>query len=90
MAWSIPDRLRNHALFAYEAEAAVRIESGLLSTGEVDVPFDARRRLVMSGDAPAPCLIGALQFVDCSFHRTVRRTNSAANKGGSKVDLSEH
>lgn len=34
--------LGNNSLFAYEAKAAVRIESGPLATGDVDVLSDAR------------------------------------------------
>lgn len=38
------------ALFAYEGAAALRIESTMLATGDVDVLYDARRRLRVSGD----------------------------------------
>ncbi|MYH56700.1 MAG: hypothetical protein F4145_01495 [Boseongicola sp. SB0675_bin_26] len=81
--------LGTNALFAYEAKAAVRIESGLLATGDVDVLFDARRRLVMSGGATERGLVGALQSVDRSFHRSSGRTCTAANKDGYMVDLLE-
>jgi hypothetical protein len=39
-----------NALFAYEAAAALPIESTMLATGDVDVLYDARRRLRVSGD----------------------------------------
>ena len=81
--------LETNALFAYEAKAAVRIESGPLATGDVDVLFDARRRLVMSGGATERGLVGALQSVDRSFRRSSGRTYTAANKDGYMVDLLE-
>ncbi len=81
--------LGTNALFAYEAKAAVRIEPGLLATGDVDILFDARRRLIMSGDAKERGLVGALQAVDRSFRRAGGRTCTAANKDGYMVDLIE-
>ncbi len=79
--------LGTNALFAYEAKAAVRIESGPLATGDVDVLLDARRRLVMSGGATERRLVGALQSVDRSFQRSSGRTCTVANKDGYVVDL---
>lgn len=81
--------LGTNALFAYEAQAAVRIETGLLATGDVDVLFDARRRLVMSGEVNEMGLIGALRTVDRSFQRAKNRTHTAANRDGYLVDLIE-
>ena len=78
-----------NALYAYEARAAVRIESGMLATDDVDVLYDARRRLVMSGDVNGRGLIGALQAVDRSFSRARGKTYSAANRDGYVVDLIE-
>ena len=81
--------LGTNALFAYEAKAAVRIESRPLATGDVDVLVDARRRLVMSGSATERGLVGALQSVDRSFQRFRGWTYTAANKDGYMVDLLE-
>ena len=81
--------LGTNALFAYEAKAAVRIESGSLATRDVDVLLDARRRLVMSGSATERRLAGALQSVDRSFQRSSDQTYTAANKNGYMVDLLE-
>ena len=81
--------LGTNALFAYEAHAAVRIETGLLATSDVDVLFDARRRLVMSGDVHEMGLIGALRAVDRSFKRAKNRTYTATNRDGYLVDLIE-
>lgn len=77
------------ALFAYEARAAVRIESGPLATGDVDVLCDARRKLTMSGEFKGRGLIGALQAVDRSFEMAGARTCTAANRNGYMVDLIE-
>ena len=79
--------LGTNALFAYEAKAAVRIESGPLATGDVDVLLDARRRLVMSGGATERRLVGALQSVDRSFRRSCGRACTIANKDGYVVAL---
>ena len=77
------------ALYAYEARAAVRIESGQLATSDLDVLLDARRKLTMSGEIKGRGLIGALQAVDQSFEVAGARTYSAANRDGYMVDLIE-
>ena len=41
--------LGTHALYAYEAAAGVHIEPGLTATGDVDLLFDARKRLAFIG-----------------------------------------
>ncbi|WP_373237416.1 nucleotidyltransferase family protein [Cohaesibacter celericrescens] len=81
--------LGTHALYAYEAQAAVRIDSAMVATGDVDILFDARRRLIMSGDVRKNGLIGALRSVDHSFEKERSRTYTAANKDGYMVDLLE-
>lgn len=78
-----------HALYAYEAKAAVRIESGMLATEDVDVLYDARRRLMVSGDMTERSLIGELRKVDRSFGRPNGRTYTAMNADGYMVDLIE-
>ena len=42
--------LGTNALYAYEAASGVQIESAMLATGDVDVLYDARRKLVIGGD----------------------------------------
>lgn len=81
--------LGTNALYAYEASAAVRVETGLLATGDVDVLYDGRRRLVMAGEINKRGLIGALQSVDSSFQKSSAKTYTAANKDGYLVDLLE-
>lgn len=81
--------LGTNALYAYEAKAALRIETGMLATGDVDMLFDARRRLVMAGGVNEKGLIGALQSVDRSFKKAPNKTYTAATKDGYMVDLIE-
>lgn len=81
--------LGTNALYAYEAQAAVRIDASMVATGDVDILFDARRRLVMTGEVNEKGLIGALQTVDRSFERAKSKTYTAANKEGYMVDLLE-
>ena len=77
------------ALYAYEAKAGVRIEAGLLATSDVDVLYDARRRLRLSGEVDGTGLVGALRSVDRSFRKTLNRPYTAANRDGYMVDLLE-
>ncbi|NHM21119.1 hypothetical protein G0Q02_20835 [Epibacterium mobile] len=81
--------LGTNALYAYEAKAAVRIETSMLATGDVDVLYDARRRLVMSGEVNKNGLVGALKTVDKSFERSKNKSYTASNKDGYMVDLLE-
>ncbi len=81
--------LGTNALFAYEAMAGVRIETGLLATGDVDVLYDVRRRLRLSGEVAGKGLVGALQSVDRSFRKTPNKPYKAANREGYMVDLLE-
>lgn len=49
-----------NALFAYEARAGVRFAAELIATGDVDLPFDYRRRLSLVGRQVKD--IGLLEF----------------------------
>jgi hypothetical protein len=74
--------VRTNALFAYEVAAALQIESAMLATGDVDVLYDVRRRLRVSGDVDEHGLIGVLRQVDRSFSRATNKTYTAANRDG--------
>ena len=76
-----------NALFAYEAAAGGRFESGMLATGDIDLALDARRSLSITSDAPRPGLMAVLQDVDPSFQLLNRGDYRAANKDGFLVDL---
>ncbi|WP_300067669.1 nucleotidyltransferase domain-containing protein [uncultured Ruegeria sp.] len=81
--------LGTNALYAYEAAAGVRIGSDMLATGDVDMLFDARRKLVVGGDVNTKGLIGLLKQVDKTFYKAVGRSYTAANRDGYQVDLIE-
>jgi hypothetical protein len=57
-----------NALFAYEVQAGVQIESGLIASGDIDLLYDARRHLSLAvrgfGNKG---LIGLLRKLDSSF-----------------------
>lgn len=77
-----------NALYAYEALAGVRVESGLVATGDLDLLYDARRRLrfVVRDEINKSGLIGLLKSVDSSF-ASRSRDFRAINKDGYLVDL---
>ncbi|MGX7705390.1 GSU2403 family nucleotidyltransferase fold protein [Methylobacterium sp. Gmos1] len=82
-----------HALFAYERMAGLRIASGHLATGDIDLLFDARARLSLvaealpGGDLGRDGLIGLLRSVDRSFEPTGPQSFRAVNRDGFMVDL---
>ena len=78
-----------NALYAYEAQAGLRIETALLATGDLDLLHDSRRSLVLSGSAGGKGLIGALQKVDRSFRKAPQRSFTAVNGSRYMVDLVE-
>lgn len=76
-----------HALFAYEAASGVIFDSGLTATEDLDLLWDARRRLSLAlVDARAEGVIGLLKKVDHTFEA---RPGSfrAANDDDYLVDL---
>ncbi|WP_269153980.1 nucleotidyltransferase domain-containing protein [Methylobacterium currus] len=82
-----------HALFAYERLAGIRIASGHLATGDIDLLFDARARLSLVAESQPGVdlgregLIGLLRSVDTSFEPTGTGTFRAVNRDGFMVDL---
>jgi len=80
--------LGTNAIYAYEAAAGVRIDSGLTSTEDVDLLLDSRSAMsfVAFDDIEAASLLRILQRVDRSFERT-RQEFRAVNKEGYLVDL---
>lgn len=82
------DVVGTNALFAYERMAGVQVESGLLATGDVDLLFDARRKLKLTGDGmSSEGLLGLLRKADKSFASMGRRSYRAVNADGFMVDL---
>jgi hypothetical protein len=77
-----------NAMFAYEAQAGVQIESGLIATGDIDLLYDARRHMSLAVTGLATeGLIGLLKKVDESFAPLRPRGFRAANRDGYLVDL---
>lgn len=75
-----------HAMFAYEAAAGVIFDEGLTETEDLDLLWDARRRLrIALVDVRAEGVIGILKKVDRSFSRS--RGYRAVNSDGYYVDL---
>jgi hypothetical protein len=77
-----------HALFAYEALSGVLFLSDILATEDIDLLFDARRRLKLkTSGIRREGLLGILRSVDKSFQPVSNDGYRAANKDGFLVDL---
>lgn len=76
-----------NSLFAYEMRAGVLLSSDMLSTGDADFLFDARRSLRLTGNVKAEGVIGLLRKVDKSFKPLAPRSFRARNDDGYMVDL---
>ena len=82
------DIVGTNALFLYERLGGIRIDSGLLATGDIDLLFDARTNLnLLRRNIGAEGLMGILRTADKSFHSLGKRSFRAANKDGYVVDL---
>ncbi len=76
-----------NAMFAYEVQAGVQIESGLVATGDIDLLYDARRHISLAVTGLATeGLIGLLKKVDGSFAPIRPRGFRAANRDGYFVE----
>lgn len=77
-----------NALYAYEAAAGCQFDSSLLATADMDLLWDARTKLQLSGaDRIAGGLIDVLRKADSSFEPIKKDSFRAANKHGYLVDL---
>lgn len=80
-----------HALYAYETAAGVRIVPGALATQDVDLLWDARKRVqfVVDLERDAGSMLAVLQRVDSSFRRKSDegQNESAVNDKGFEVDF---
>lgn len=78
-----------HALYAYEAAASVRIEAGAMATQDVDLLWDARKRVQFLGtmDRLDSSMLKLLQKVDPSFRRMDTQLESVINDKGFMVDF---
>ena len=80
--------LGTQCLFAYEAAAGVRIDPSLTASGDVDLMFDARKRItIASRKLDGEGLIGLLRKIDKTFAPMQMNTFRAANAQEFMVDL---
>ncbi len=78
-----------HALYAYEAAAGVRIVQSALATQDVDLLWDARRRVRFITDLGKleVSMLSVLQRADPSFVRKEGQNETAINARGFEVDF---
>jgi hypothetical protein len=78
-----------HALYAYEAAANVRIVQGALATQDVDLLWDARKRVrfISSLDRLETSMLRVLQRADATFVRKEGQLETAINAKGFEVDF---
>lgn len=80
-----------NAIYAYEAVAGIRVDSGIVSTMDLDILWDTRHRLKVAGLSNEG-FIGFLRTVDRSFKSIssgVQRAFRATAANGYIVDLIE-
>jgi hypothetical protein len=78
-----------HALYAYEATAAVRLDSDTLATRDMDLLWDTRKRILFSTQLAKvdSSMLGLLKKVDSSFRIRKGQKYTAVNKDGFEVDI---
>jgi hypothetical protein len=78
-----------HALYAYETAASVRIVQGALATQDVDLLWDARKRVRFITDLEKldASVLRVLQRADATFLRKDGQFETAINANGFEVDF---
>ena len=78
-----------HALYAYETAAGVRIVPGALATQDVDLLWDARKRVRFVSDLGRldSSMLQVLQRADKTFERKAGQYETAINARGFEVDF---
>lgn len=78
-----------HALYAYESAAGVRIVQSALATQDVDLLWDARRRVQFMADVGhlGISILSILQKADPSFQRKEDQLGTAINDKGFEIDF---
>lgn len=79
-----------HAMYAYEAAAGIRIVPSALATQDVDLLWDARKRVSFVTDLAKTedkSILRILQRVDSSFERKELTNETAINSKGFEVDF---
>ena len=78
-----------HSLYAYESAAGVRIVQGALATQDVDLLWDARRkvRFITEMERSEVSMLKVLQRADPTFQRKEGQNETAINARGFEVDF---
>ena len=78
-----------HALYAYETAASVRIAQGALATLDVDLSWDARKRVQFMTDLERldASVLSVLKRADPTFERKQGHNETAINARGFEVDF---
>jgi hypothetical protein len=78
-----------HALYAYETAAGVRITPGALATQDVDILWDARKRVKFFTSMARlnTSMLSILQRADPTFQRRDDQLSTAINSKGFEVDF---
>lgn len=78
-----------HAMFAYETAAGVRLPSEVMTTLDIDLLFDARRRMQFAAalQAESPTMLELLRKVDKSFVIDDEQRYTLVNDQGFQVDF---
>ncbi len=78
-----------HAMFAYETAAGVRLPSDVMTTLDIDLLFDARRRMQFAAalENESPTMLALLRKVDKSFVIDEHQRYTLVNDQGFQVDF---
>lgn len=79
-----------HAIYAYETAAGVMVESGAMATRDLDLLFDARKRMAFATTlekTAAKSLLGVLKKADRSFRVMRDQLQTAVNDDGFEIDI---
>jgi hypothetical protein len=78
-----------HAMFAYETAAGVRLPSEVMTTLDIDLLSDARRRMQFAAalDAEAPTMLELLRKVDKTFSIDQHQRYTLVNDQGFQIDF---
>jgi hypothetical protein len=78
-----------HALYAFEMAAGVRIEQAAMATLDVDLLWDARKKVQFLSDIAKldESILGVLQKADRTFVRKEGQNETAINDKGFEVDF---
>ncbi len=79
-----------HAIYAYEAAAGVLVDSSAMATRDLDLLFDARKRLAFAATlhkSGARSLIGVFKKADPTFRVMREQLQTAVNDDGFEIDI---